>query len=287
MFKRDGKPFIDEDSIEQLEESLKNEDPFVKVFTINTIVDNSKRSKLVPKLNLLLTKESDPTVRARICWALGKIGSERSTPFLINALEDPNAEVRKYAIRAIGEMGSFETISVLIEALKDNNSIVRNEGALVLKELGWEPTNPLEETYSLIARGKWKEIPNIGEQAIIPLLYFVEDDNVEVRINICETLGKIKSERVIQPLFDILMQDPNQHVKENAAKALANTCNPKAVELLILALNAEDWRTRLYAASFLGEMNGKSAISPLINIINSEENQYILKAAKKSLKKLH
>ena len=66
---------LDEDDMKYLLESLMDEDPHVRVFTINSIVDNSKRETAVDDIIKALLDDNGE-VRARAAWALGKIQSK-------------------------------------------------------------------------------------------------------------------------------------------------------------------------------------------------------------------
>ncbi|MEA3335351.1 MAG: HEAT repeat domain-containing protein [Chloroflexota bacterium] len=65
----------------------------------------------VPALGTALHDERDG-VRVRAAYALYRIHSERSAPWLFPALNDPNHLVQSYAYEALDEMGLLDTILV-------------------------------------------------------------------------------------------------------------------------------------------------------------------------------
>ena len=68
---------------------------------------------------------------------LGKFGEEDAVPFLINALQDTDAEVRVNAIMALGRIGDKSAVPALKELLKNNDQA---EGRARLR---YEPPDPL------------------------------------------------------------------------------------------------------------------------------------------------
>lgn len=69
--------------------------------------------------------------------ALTNIGSNRPVQALINALNDGNRCVRKYAVNALGEIGDVIAIKPLVQTLqKDKDDLVRGRAAWALGKIG-------------------------------------------------------------------------------------------------------------------------------------------------------
>jgi len=101
--------------------------------------------------------------------SLGDIGEPAFNP-LIAALQDEDANVRKWAAFALGEIGDPRAVEPLIEALQDEHWEVRGYAAWSLGRFG-------------------------DSKAIDPLTYAASSDEEEmVREAAAEALEKIKAE---------------------------------------------------------------------------------------------
>ena len=94
--------------------------------------------------------------------------------------------------------------------------------------------------------------------------------NYDIKCEIIEALGRIKDERVIQPLISIL-QEPVWQLRDCAEKILIGIKDESIVQPLIAALNDDNWRIRSRAAKILGEIKDKRAIEPLLVALNDKK----------------
>ncbi len=275
---------IDEDKMEYLFESLKDKDPHVRVFTINSIVDNKNRDLAVPELIKLLFDDS-PVVRSRAAWALGKIKDLTAFDNLIQALNDEEGDVRKNVIRSLGEMMAFDAIPYLVSMFEDESWEVRAEVAVVLEYIGWNPKNREEQTYQLFARGKWEELEKLENMNAEILLKFLKDDDRETRSKIAWLLGEIGEKKYTQSLFDLFMTDGFQDVKENSSIALGKIGGKKALDLLLVSLHDEDWYVRKCAATALGYIKERTSIPALQSLVK-DDNTFVSRSAEEALKRI-
>ena len=275
---------IEDDDVDALLESLKDEDYHVRIFTINSIVDNPGMKQTVPVLIKML-KEDVTLVRSRIAWALGKIGDERTINPLILALNDEEPDVRKNATRSLGDMMVFDAIPTLVNKLEDTSWEVRSESIVVLEHLGWVPSSEKEEVLSLIAKEKWEKLleqENIDEQL---LEYFIDDPDKDVRSKIAWILGEIRSNSSVTLLFNLLMNDNFQDVKEQAASAIAKIGGNEGLTLLKQALESENWFIRKCATSALGYSRDILVVDILENLLE-DDNRFISESAKEALERI-
>ncbi|MES4784824.1 MAG: PBS lyase, partial [Nitrospiraceae bacterium] len=80
-------------------------------------------------------------------------------------------------------------------------------------------------------------------------------------------LGKIKDERVLEPLVSQLRND---EFAEDATEALVELGQP-AVERLVTALKDKDENTRKQAVIALGRIQDAAAIDPLIEMLQDKD----------------
>jgi len=275
---------IEDDDVESLLESLKDEDFHVRIFTINSIVDNPGKKQTVSVLIKML-KEDVALVRGRIAWALGKIADERTINPLILALNDEEPEVRKNATRSLGDMMVFDAIPSLVNKLEDTSWEVRSESIVVLEHLGWVPSSEKEEALSLIAKERWEKLleqENLDEQL---LEYFLDDPDKDVRSKIAWILGEIRNNSSIKPLFNLLMNDNFQDVKEQAASAIGKIGGDEGLSLLKQSLESENWFIRKCATSALGYSSDILVINILENLIE-DDNRFVSESAKEALERI-
>ncbi len=265
-------------------ESLKDKDPHIRIFTINSIVDNKDKHEALPALIELLFDDI-PAVRSRAAWALGKIQDLSSFESLLQALNDIDADVRKNATRSLGELLALDAIPSLVSKLNDENWEVRAEIAVVLEYLGWNPENQEEKTLQLIARGKWDQLVKLSGLNADLLLGFLADSDRETRSKIAWILGELKEENAVQFLFDLFMTDRFQDVKESASVALGRIGGKTALDLILVALHDDDWFIRKNAATALGFMDDPSSIAALEELIK-DDNTFVSRSAKEALKRL-
>jgi HEAT repeat protein len=85
-----------------------------------------------------------------------------------------------------------------------------------------------------------------------------------VRSNAATALRELGDVRAVEPL-SIALSDRCMSVRCCAAKALGQLGDLRAIDLLINALNDSEWQTQKAATLALGELGGKPAVEPLIN----------------------
>jgi HEAT repeat protein len=190
-------------------------------------------------------EDPDDDVRWNTAEALGNIGSEAAIDGLIKALEDPNGDVRWNAAEALGNIGSEAAIDGLIKALEDPDDNVRWRAAEALGKIGLEA-------------------------AIDGLIKALEDSDYDVRGNAAEALGKIGSEAAIDGLIKAL-KDPGDDARRNAAEALGKIGSEKAIPGLLKALEDSDGYLRRKAAEALGNIGSETAIAGLLKALEDSD----------------
>jgi len=190
-----------------------------------------------------------------------------------------------------------DEIDIQIDLLKDPDWVVRREAAITLGEMGDERC--VEPLAAALRDGDWQVrevaiegIGQIGSPAVDVLLKLLRD--WDVRKSAIMALGKIRDERVLEPLMQQLrndefmedatdalvnlgepalpglikaLKDKEELVRKQAVIALGRIKSPEAIDPLIEMLQNKDWFTRLTAAAALeaiGDERGREAIKPLL-----------------------
>ncbi|MBA2681994.1 MAG: HEAT repeat domain-containing protein [Ktedonobacteraceae bacterium] len=137
-----------------------------------------------------------------------------------------------------------------------------------LTKLEWEGllTSVLKEEYAI---GFW--ILLAGEMAENVLLKIAEESTekfIQVRaLNAMKVMKDLKDKNLLL----IMLQEGNDLVREDAAKAIGELGKVEAVDLLIRALQDENEGIRSSAAEALGKLGKVEAVEPLIKVLQNED----------------
>ena len=177
-----------------------------------------------------------------------------------------------------------DEVEIQLDLLKDKDWFRRKDAAITLGEMGDERAIPalitaLRDSEWNVREAAQGSLAQIGSPAVEPLIKALRE--YQVRTFVIEILGKIKDERVLDPL---MAQLRNEEFKDAATKALVEVGLPavgrlmavitlgeigipEAVEPLIEATKDEDWSVRIAAIAALdsiGDERGKPAIKALV-----------------------
>ena len=184
----------------------------------------------------------------------------------IDLLKEKDWFRRKEAAITLGEMGDERAVAPLIMALRDDE---------------WNVREAAEDALAMI-----------GSPAVEPLIKALRE--YQTRRYVIKVLGRIKDERVLDPLFvqlrneefnddataalvevglpaverlTAVFNDKDKNVRKHAVQALGAIGLPEAVELLIEATKDDEWEVRMSAIAGLdaiGDERGKPAIKALM-----------------------
>lgn len=90
----------------------------------------------VPDLIDQARRHDDPSVRTTAIFAMGRSADDRWAPQVIEALDDPEAEMRYEAARAAGELGLASTVTRLIQLAHGADREVKEVAIWSLGEIG-------------------------------------------------------------------------------------------------------------------------------------------------------
>nr|CBH36822.1 hypothetical protein containing NACHT domain and HEAT-like repeats [uncultured archaeon] len=124
-----------------------------------------------------------------------------------------------------------------------------------------------------------------SEKAVEPLITaLTSDEDSYVRGSAADALGRIGSEKAVEPLISALSLDKERDVRASAASALGGIGSEKAVEPLITILTtAKESDVRVSAASALGGIGSEKAVEPLITILTTAEEGDVRASAASAL----
>jgi HEAT repeat protein len=157
----------------------------------------------------------------------------------IDLLKDKDWFRRKEAAITLGEMSDERAVAPLITALRDDE---------------WNVREAAQDALAMI-----------GSPAVDPLVKALRE--YHIRRYVIQILGKIKDERVLDPLF---VQLRNEEFKDEATKALIDV-GPPAVERLTAVINDKDKNVRKHAVQALGAIGIPETVELLIEATKDEE----------------
>lgn len=189
-----------------------------------------------------LSTFKSPTPGEQAAIALASMGAP-SFRHLADALDDPNAVVRRNAAWAVGELtnmrpGSRESaVPRLVSLLGDGDEWVRMAAARALGELR-------------------------DERAAAPLTNALSDGEWRVRELAAWALGEMREEAAVEQLCAALSSDARVEVRATAAWALGEIQDGRAAAPLRLALGDPEPRVREKARRALSEIEGDDGGEP-------------------------
>jgi HEAT repeat protein len=185
--------------------------------------------------NVLL---DDPKIEVRqaAARALGNTQHPAAVPYLMEALHDSYWWYeREYAasdlLLAIEKMGTA-AVDPLIEALQDKEGTVRKYAALLLGKFveprAIEPLSmALYDLHHEVGKVAAESLARFGVPAIDVLIEALSHPEMWIRIHAVAALSKIKDTRITPILLEML-NDPEREVKKQVIESLGNLKDPRA-----------------------------------------------------------
>ncbi len=160
-------------------------------------------------------KEHDESTLREAIFAAGEYKCKEAIPLLVELLQSDSIGLQEAAEISLRKINGPETVEALIPLLNHKDPSVRNIVIDILRD--------------------------IGDQNLDSLIALLDSEDRDVRIFVADILGSIKSVIVVMPLCNLLLNDPDVNVRQQAAVSLGNIGHPEAIKCLKKALNDEEW----------------------------------------------
>lgn len=185
---------------------------------------------------LLAVKDLEPQARQTVAGTLAKIdpewrrseGADAAVPSLVSALGDSASAfvVQEAAAETLAELGATVAIPALMVALKRRMPGVRRAAANALDRLGWRAENDTQRAVYAIALEDWPRLVNLGQSAVEPLVAALPSEEA------AKALGEIGDPRAVEPLMKYLGYASGRD-KRSVATALGQLGDARAVRALV------------------------------------------------------
>ncbi|MFO0612010.1 MAG: HEAT repeat domain-containing protein [Polyangiaceae bacterium] len=252
-------------AVQALGRVLADQSPLVRIGAAHAMGASGSADAVSPLLGHL--DDSAPDVRAEVASALGRLGDGRAVLPLVSKIRDAAPEVRRRVARSLGALGDARAVSALILALSDTSTDVRLESIRALGLLGaaagassTSGTDGSDEaTLALtpLANGSADSL----DGAAAP----TTESNLAVRQAALEALGRIGSPRAIGVLIAALEGDRIEAFRTPAHDALV-AVGERAIKPLVAHLDGSPTPTSAAGAVLaLGDLRAADAVVPIID----------------------
>lgn len=183
----------------------------------------------------------------------------------IRLLEDPDGQVRLYALQLLNETTDTRLLPRLTQmTTADPEPASRARAADLLGQF--------------VMLGEMEEIaPELLEQAVTCLLTAARDPNGEIARAALESLG-YSSRSEVPPLIEAALRHRDPRWQASALTAIGRSADTRWQEQVLESLLSEEQPVRLAAVRAAGQLQLAPARQPLLNMLEGEEDDEVLQA---------
>ena len=298
------------ESLTYLNKSLEDPSPLVRYYAILTLGDTD----LPSVLDDLAARLDDPesTVREAVTDVFGRMpeagaghlsrllrngntlqkisaatafrkGRHRPAgPLLIDAMRDPEHDVKVAAVAAVMVLADPASIEALVNGLRDPD--IRWLCVLALRQFGDVNIRPLLRRTSDPELDYWKQyvLEGLGDRVLAGCLETLgTEEDIATRISTLCTMRQIKDIRAVYPIMRLLGDERLGYV---AGVVLAQM-GEIAVEPLLISTQDDNPAVRARAATALGEIGLDRVMRPLRDLASDRDPQ-VRQAAERAIRKI-
>nr|WP_320160658.1 HEAT repeat domain-containing protein [uncultured Methanoregula sp.] len=209
-------------------------------------------------------------IRLAAASTLGNMKDEHAVRYLIAAMNDEESSVRREIVSALGAIGDTRSLPALVRALHDDVAEVRMAAADALDLLSWKPETLPEKILYLVAKERWLELADCGNESQLPPVIQPDGRSCGIREEIARTLQKLGGPAVEPMVHALESQDPD--VRRRALWVLGNIRDPRVLGPVIGGLNDESPECRKEAVLALGTLRDPRAIPFLSRALSRDED---------------
>jgi HEAT repeat protein len=215
---------------------------------------------------------ADVATRRAAARSVGPLGALRGTPLALEAMNDPDEEVRLAGAAAAIRLRAAQATDVAVGWLNSPDVRLRRQACEVARALPSEHAlaplarslgDPDAEVRAAAAEALGNALGNQGAPlAVPPLLGRLDDSTPAVRIAIVNALGRLGDSRAVVPLIGKI-EDSAADVRQAVARTLGDLDDPRAWTALVLALRDQSTDVRREALAALGRLRAVDAVDAM------------------------
>jgi len=279
-----------EASISLLLKAMKDVSWRVRKTAVEILLEDYSIDAYINGLVALLYIDDNAGARNSAIETLIKL-NQKATPFLLEAFNTENRDVRKFIIDVLGEFRDRRALPLMLEALKDEDDNVRASAVEHLGKIG-EPAvvNALIEI--LESGDLWTAYPaadalgRIGDSKAIPSLIKALSIKT-LREPVLRALGRFSDPGTLKNIIPLL-EDSSKTIQEMAIKAIKNFYHngvkeefienemkklfeDRIIDMLVSHAWSNKPEVRISAILLLGLMKDERALAPLLELSLEED----------------
>jgi HEAT repeat protein len=269
--------------------------PYIAVRkTAGQILKKIGDDRLYPII-LKMADSANPVHRIYFLEAMNFLYDRRFFASLSNMLRDENKSVRIYVLNCLKENRVVESLPLIRNAaLSDKNDQVRIVAIEVLgafRDAGAAPALHmiLYDRNREIRLESVRSLSRIGAAATFRYLCLRlwDEDDLEIKENLVESLAAIKRVGDIRGLEKILLTDGNEGLRIKSAYVLGFSGSHAALSALLQGLKDADYRVRAEICNSLANYRNKLALAGLIEALARDETVYVKSASLYAIKRMN
>jgi cyclophilin family peptidyl-prolyl cis-trans isomerase/HEAT repeat protein len=218
-------------------------------------------------LAVIKTSKNDWQLKLEAVTALGGVGGEGTTDYLLDSLADSSPQIRAAAIRALALLDRDGFVTILSGLDPDKHWSVRSAMAETLADLPGGVGAP--RLRSMLGDSDQRVIPAVltalaklgGAENVKVLFEHLKNEDPVVRAAAATGIGQMKPANGVAALtgaYQLGLRDVTYVARAAALGALAAYGAAEATPLLSNALSDKDWAVRVRAATLLKQLDPSS-----------------------------
>lgn len=244
-----------EQAVDLLVQNLSSTDEGTARSALKTLQDIGLAT--TPRLLGLLRQQPPELVRVRIVEVLGYVRDQRSLPYLLKLLADPDMTVQQQVALALHAYAPASIPGLIDVVLHDDSDFVAARAEQVLGDIGEDTVNPVIQALFPIEPERTHLLVHVLErlhnaQAIPVLITLLRTPQAgqTLLLAVIHTMGEFADTRVVSPLLAMLAHS-NPLLYEGAINALSRLAEVP-LDALIAALAEKNQVTSRVQRALLG-----------------------------------